>query len=114
MTKVWPTLALLYIFTGSNAEAVCPYDVNCLNNAYGGRGVDGAEFVAPTYGPAQANAAFGAGPLHKSGATNPFAPSLPAGEDTTSTGGVSGASAPASSPSAASGRLQGVDPDQVK
>jgi hypothetical protein len=55
-------VAMLVVSSG--ALAVCPYDVNCINNPYGGRSLDtNGNQLPPPYPYGQTGAAFGNNPL---------------------------------------------------
>src|SRR5271167_1618789 len=101
----------------SSAHAICPYDVNCLNNPYGGRvGLDasGGVPVAP-YGIGQPGSAFSANPLANSmqGVYDPYVP------DTRTNANVGGtvrrplSNWVGSSSFGAAGALKGVDRDSL-
>ena len=65
---------VMMLMVTSGALAVCPYDVNCINNPYGGRSFDGnSNQLPPPYPYGQTGAAFGNNPL-------PFNPNFALGQ----------------------------------
>ena len=67
-------IAFAYALVLSSARAICPYDVNCLNNPYGGRLSSPSDSVASPYGRGQLGAAFEDNPFRGDLTTNPYAP----------------------------------------
>jgi hypothetical protein len=62
MVKSILSAIVAMLVVSSGALAVCPYDVNCINNPYGGRSFDAnGNQLPPPYG--QTGAAFGNNPL---------------------------------------------------
>lgn len=97
-------IAVVLALTITTASAVCPYDVNCLNNPYGGRDESAPAITVAPYGAGQLGGAFAANPLRHGSLNDPYAPQASNAEAPVKKGRTSGSSA---SP----GSLEGVDPD---
>ena len=72
---------VMMLMVTSGALAVCPYDVNCINNPYGGRSFDDNNQLPPPYPYGQIGAAFGNNPL-------PFNPNFGLGQRSLAQPGV--------------------------
>jgi hypothetical protein len=69
----------LALLTATKAWAICPYDVNCLNNPYSGRdgssqGIQPAPFGS---GPGQYNPSYVVNPVPSGSSYNPYSPPPP-------------------------------------
>ncbi len=110
MEKCFFAIVALFAFAPADARAVCPYDVNCLDNPYGGRDNSAAPFNPAPYGPGQVAPGFDANPLRGSSQYDPYAPSQPSNvqqqQAAPAPGGL-GAGL-----SSVPGGLQGLNPDQ--
>jgi len=78
MAKSLVAIALA-LFTATGAKAICPYDVNCLNNPYSGRdnssqGIQPAPFGS---GPGQYNPSYAVNPNPDGSSYNPYSPPPP-------------------------------------
>jgi hypothetical protein len=69
-------LAAATVLASTSAQAICPYDANCLNNPYSGRdnssqGIQSAPFGS---GPGQYNPSYAVNPNPNSSTYNPYSP----------------------------------------
>ncbi len=104
-------LAALFALAPAGARAICPYDVNCMNNPYGGHDNSAAPFGASPYGRGQPGAAFNANPLRGGGGYDPYAPAVNSDEQPAApTPGGLGLGSTAAPPDGS----QGIDPDRPK
>jgi hypothetical protein len=97
-----------FVLLVSDARAICPYDANCLDNPYGGRGDASGNLTAPyspfgQYSPNGTSSAFGNNPLTRQPPNNPYLPSVSSDENQ---------AAPRGALNKPSGALQGIDPDR--
>ena len=107
-------LAALCALAPVEAKAVCPHDVNCLNNPYGGRDATAPPFNASPYGWGQLGAAFGANPLRAGATQNPYAPVVRPDEDAQPRNAAPAPGGPGVGSPATPEGLQGLDPDRPK
>jgi hypothetical protein len=112
-----PGFAIAFALIASSAQAICPYDANCLNNPYGGRdpyappGVPVAPYGAHSVN-GQLGSAFNANPLRYGAVNNPYAPALKPDDSAGAPVNAPANSGLGSGLGASPGALQGVDPDR--
>ena len=89
MAKMFIAIAFA-LFTVTSARAICPYDVNCLNNPYSGRD-NSSQSIQPApfgSGPGQYNPSYAVNPNPNASSYNPYSPPAQNPTSDVNTGGV--------------------------